>query len=101
MKGAFNDVHDERYPRLPHEFVMVPAFNRMLGGSPVNTIDGELLGPLVNSGLMNLDDAHLYLLDGLDLGKRSDLMVKGRDQSRWKDLPGKEPRRPQRRAKYS
>ena len=101
MKGAFYDVHDERYPHLPKEFVMVPAFNRMLGGSPVNTIDGELLGPLVNSGLMDLDDAHLYLLDGLDLGKRSDLMVKGRDQSRWKDLPGKEPRRPQRRAKYS
>jgi len=101
MRGTFKEGPSERYLTLPRNFIVVPAFNRMLGGSPVNTIGDELLGPILNSDLMNLDDAHLYLLDGVDLGRRSDLMIKGRDQSRWKDLPGKEPRRPQRRAKYS
>ena len=72
----------------------MPAFNRMLGGSPVNVIDEDLLGPILNSGLLDLDDARLYLLDGIDLGRRSDLMIKGRDMSKWKDAP-------QKRAKYS
>ena len=66
----------------------------MLGGSPVNVIGEDLLGPVLNSDLVDVDDAHLYLLDGIDLGKRSDLMVTGKDYSRYKDTP-------QRRAKYS
>lgn len=94
FKGVFREASDPRYPSLPKRFIVIPAFNRMLGGSPVNVIDENLLGPVLNSDLLDLDDAHLYLLDGIDLGKRSDLMIRGRENSRYKAGPKK-------RAKYS
>lgn len=95
FRGRFlDDATDERYHTLPSRFIVVPAFNRMLGGSPVNVLDENLLGPILNSGLLDLDNARLYLLDGIDLGRRADLMIRGRDKSRWKDSP-------QKRAKYS
>lgn len=78
MRGTFKVSSDPRFPVLPRLFIVIPAFNRMLGGSPVNTEKDELLGPVLNSGLLDLDGAHLYLLDGIDLGRRSDLMVDGR-----------------------
>ena len=95
FRGRFREgAQDARFPRLPKGFIVVPAFNRMLGGSPVNVIGEDLLGPVLNSDLVDVDNAHLYLLDGIDLGKRSDLMVTGKDYSRYKDTP-------QRKAKYS
>lgn len=97
LRGSFNCGSCDRYPALPKGFVVVPAFNRMLGGSPVNTIGDELLGPVLNSGLLDLDNSRVYLLDGVDLGRRADLMIEGRRTGRWKD-GGREP---QRRAKYS
>ena len=63
----------------------------MLGGSPVNVLDEELLGPVLNSDLLDLDNARLYLLDGIDLGKRSDLMIRGRE-SRFKTGTRRGPR---------
>ena len=94
FRGRFAAEQDDRYPALPKNFIVIPAFNRMLGGSPVNVIGEDLLGPILNSGLLNLDDAHLYLLDGVDLGKRSSNMISGRENTRFK--PG-----PKTRAKYS
>lgn len=95
FRGRFVEgASDSRFHNLPERFIVVPAFNRMLGGSPVNVIDEELLGPVLNSGLLDLDNAHLYLLDGIDLGRRCDLMVTGKDYSRYRDSP-------KRRAKYS
>lgn len=87
FRGSFNTTSDERYPILPERFLVIPAFNRMLGGSPINVIGENLLGPVLNSGLLDLDNAHLYLLDGIDLGKRSDLMVQGRENNRFKPSP--------------
>lgn len=94
FRGHFAKESDERYPQLPFSFIIVPAFNRMLGGSPVNVIGEDLLGPVLNSDLLDLDNAHLYLLDGIDLGRRRDLMISGKDRAKWKDAP-------QKRAKYS
>lgn len=85
LRGRFNDVQDERYGKLPENFVVVPAFNRLLGGSPVNIIGGSLLGPILNSEMVDLDNAHIYLLDGLDLGRRGDLMVKTGRYKKWND----------------
>lgn len=82
MRGTFTHVPNQRYKQMPNTFVMIPAFNRMLGGSPVNIIGEDMLGPLINSDLVDIENAHLYLLDGLDLGKRRDLMIEGR---RFKD----------------
>ena len=83
VRGRFKEgVEDERYPFLPESFVIVPAFNRMLGGSPVNVIGEPLLGPVMGGGLLDIDDAELFLLDGLCLGRRGDMMVTGRDPPR-------------------
>lgn len=87
FRGSFNATSDERYPVIPERFLVIPAFNRMLGGSPVNVIGEDLLGPVLNSGLLDLDNAHLYLLDGIDLGKRSDLMIQGHENNRFKPSP--------------
>lgn len=94
FRGFFKPNEGDRYSSIPERFIVIPAFNRMLGGSPVNVMDEDLLGPILNSGMLNLDDANLFLLDGIDLGKRSDLMIKGRENNRFKPSPKK-------RAKYS
>ena len=91
FRGTFCRDSDDRYPQLPSRFIVIPAFNRMLGGSPVNVLDEELLGPVLNSDLLDLDNARLYLLDGIDLGKRSDLMIRGRE-SRFKTGTRRGPR---------
>ena len=94
FRGTFDPSRNDRYPAIPRIFMVIPAFNRMLGGSPVNVRGEDLLGPILNSDMLNLDDAHLYLLDGIDLGRRADLMIDARRQGRFKDGP-------ERRAKYS
>ena len=77
VRGKFNGP-SERYPVVPETFIMMPAFNPMLGGSPVN-IEGEgLLGPLMNSDLVNMKDATLHLLDGISLGPLSNVMIEGK-----------------------
>ncbi|MDD3378453.1 MAG: metallophosphoesterase [Candidatus Methanomethylophilaceae archaeon] len=85
VRGKFLKTSTDKYPTLPEIFIIIPAFNRMLGGSPVNIIGEGLLGPILNSDLLDLDNANIHTLDGIDLGKRSDLMIKGRNTSKWKD----------------
>lgn len=85
LRGRFREADDSRYAKLPDSFIVVPAFNRMLGGSPVNVLDEPLLGPVLTSPYVDLDGSDVYLLDGVCLGKRSDLMIEGRDKSRWKN----------------
>lgn len=77
VRGKFIGT-SERYTALPNEFILVPAFNRMLGGSPMNVKGEKLLGPLMNSDIVNMNDARVYLLDGIDLGTVADLTVDGR-----------------------
>jgi putative SbcD/Mre11-related phosphoesterase len=67
---------DGRYLTLPEEAIIVPPFNRCLGGSPVNLEKPRLLGPLFKNELVDLDDADLYLMDGVYLGKVRDLRVR-------------------------
>lgn len=83
LRGSFKDVPNDRYEKLPESFIVVPAFNRMLGGSPVNVIGEQLLGPILNSDLIDADNARIFLLDGVCLGKRADLMVEGRGKTRY------------------
>jgi metallophosphoesterase superfamily enzyme len=83
VRGRFNDMPSDRYDALPKSFIIVPAFNRMLGGSPVNIIGEPLLGPIMGGDLLDLGNATVHLLDGLDLGKLSDLMIKGSDRSNF------------------
>jgi putative SbcD/Mre11-related phosphoesterase len=57
----------ERYPSCPEELVVVPAFNPLITGSPVNA-DGRLLGPVLRNGLVDAATARAYLMDGTNLG---------------------------------
>ncbi|MCL2147850.1 MAG: metallophosphoesterase [Methanomassiliicoccaceae archaeon] len=83
VRGRFREERSERYPVHPKGFVIVPAFNRMLGGSPVNIIGEPLLGPVMGGDLLDLDNATVHLLDGVDLGRLSNLMVTGSDRKGW------------------
>ena len=83
LRGGFVSGGD-RYLEHPKEFIVVPAFNRILGGSPVNAENGEFLGPLMKPEFMDLDDAGIYLLDGIYLGKRKDNLVNCRLSSRYR-----------------
>lgn len=79
VRGNFREgARNDRYAKVPESFVLVPAFNPILGGSPVNEIGTPMLGPIMNSDLVDLDSSKIYLLDGICLGCRSDLMVKER-----------------------
>jgi len=52
--------------------LVVPAFNPLLGGVPIN-VNTELLGPLLSSKMINVDETSLTLLDATYLGKLSEL----------------------------
>ncbi len=64
-----------RYPRLPREAIVVPAFNELCGGTPVNDVRTRFLGPIFRQGLLGVDQASLHLLDGTNLGRLSDIRV--------------------------
>ncbi|RAX28997.1 UNVERIFIED_CONTAM: phosphoesterase, partial [Escherichia coli] len=43
---------------------MIPAFNRSLGGGPVNLEGPRMLGPLLSNELVDLENGQVYLMDG-------------------------------------
>lgn len=86
VRGRFRSASDDRYEVLPENFIIVPAFNRMLGGSPVNIIGEPLLGPVMGGDMLDLENSSVYLLDGICLGKLSDLMVAGREKRQLNKL---------------
>jgi len=83
VRGKFNDIRSDKYATLPKNFIIVPAFNRMLGGSPVNIKGEPLLGPIMGGDLLDIESATVHLLDGVNLGKISDLMVEGSETRTW------------------
>jgi len=58
------------------EVIIMPAFNNLLGGTPVNvkTTSDELLGPLLKNDFIDMTNSNLYLLDGTYLGKLKNLV---------------------------
>ena len=85
VRGKFREVPIEKYSVIPNNFIIVPAFNRMLGGSPVNIIGEPLLGPVMGGELLDLENSTVHLLDGVDLGKLSELMVIGKSRFRQRE----------------
>jgi putative SbcD/Mre11-related phosphoesterase len=82
MRVPFRKKH-AKYPRLPKEAVVVPAFNELCGGTPVNDVRTKFLGPLLGHDVVRLERARIHLLDGTDLGLLPDLRVDAR--FRWED----------------
>jgi len=54
------------------KIIIVPAFNELCGATIMNR--DELIGPIAKK--LDIKKTKVYLLDGTDLGKLSDLMVK-------------------------
>ena len=70
FEAAFDTVI--RSPQM----VIMPTFNDLLGGLPVNAeTPKSLLGPLFRSGAVDVNDFDVYLLDGAFLGKVSFLQT--------------------------
>lgn len=76
----------DRYPRLPEECIILPAFNPFSGGTTINETGSRLLGPLLQ-GLVRMEEAKVYLLDGVYLGPLKHMMVPGRGESLEEDVP--------------
>lgn len=69
-------VFEEKYgfSVRSREVLIMPAFNPLLGGSSVNKRMGRpFLGPLLQSGAVNLDKAEIFMLDSTYLGELEDL----------------------------
>jgi len=58
----------ERYEHCPDEVVVVPAFNPLLTGTPINGRKGAYLGPVFRNRLVDESSMSAYLLDGTNLG---------------------------------
>jgi len=58
---------EKRYPGADPEIIVMPSFTQLRGGTPVNE-EGSLLGPLLSTGIADLDNAKVHLLDGTYLG---------------------------------
>jgi len=69
------------------EVIVMPAFSEYGQGSPVNG-SGELLGPFLK-GIVDIDAARVFLLDGVELGALADL----RSLLRGPDATTHDPRR--------
>jgi len=72
----------ERYDACPQELVVVPAFNPLLTGTPVNSAGGVQLGPLFRNGFVDEGSFDVYLLDGTKLGRPKKLPARERRQRR-------------------
>lgn len=74
LRAPFLPKH-RRYPKLPREAVVVPSFNELCGGTPVNDVRARFLGPLFKDRLLAVQEASVHLLDGTNLGALKDLTV--------------------------
>jgi len=66
------------FAKVARELVIVPTFNPLCGGTPVNDTAQRLLGPLISSRVARVEEGELHLLDGTYLGRLGDLRVEAR-----------------------
>ena len=50
------------------ELRVMPPFNRMVGGQPINVGKSFEFGPVLSSGAINIEEADIFLLDGTRVG---------------------------------
>jgi len=64
--------------------IIIPAFNDLIGGASLNRLKKRLMGPVLNSGTINVADAEVHLIDGTYLGTAKQLRtyLKNVDQRR-------------------
>jgi metallophosphoesterase superfamily enzyme len=60
MEGA---GYDSR-PRGKGKLTVMPPFNRLVGGQPINRSRSFQFGPVLSSRSLSLEDADIFLTDG-------------------------------------
>ncbi|MDH7509296.1 MAG: metallophosphoesterase [Methanomassiliicoccales archaeon] len=80
LRASPTNTAFDYFDTFPNEIIIMPALNRMLGGSPVNTEDCELLGPLFKNKIIDVANAEVHLLDGVNLGRVKDITVSYRNR---------------------
>jgi putative SbcD/Mre11-related phosphoesterase len=66
--SAFNDNYEAEIGAP--EMILMPTFNDLLGGLPVNgEAPQSLLGPMLRKNAINTEDFEVFLLDGTFLGR--------------------------------
>jgi hypothetical protein len=84
IEGSVEDTLEKHYKvkLKTKELYIMPSFNDFLGGRPINEtrprkeIGSEaLIGPVLRSEAVGVDDADLYLLDGTYLGTLNQLRL--------------------------
>lgn len=63
----------ERYSSCPGQLVVVPAFNPLLTGTPMNVEGASMLGPFFKNGLVDMTSMKAHLLDGTYLDRPAKL----------------------------
>jgi uncharacterized protein len=85
VRGRFTGKAQERYPDLREdaELIVMPAFNELTGGTAFNAQEGDrLLGPLFGNGLVDVEGARVFTVDGVELGTIAQLRRFGQEPKR-------------------
>jgi len=71
IRGKPTKALREKYPEMnPNiEFIVMPAFNGFITGSPVN--EEGLVGPLLKKQMFKISKAQLFLLNGVEIDYRT------------------------------
>lgn len=80
VRATFTEAAREQYPDLPGDarLILVPAFNPLLGGTPLNGDEADpWLGPLFGNDLVDVEEARVWTLDGVELGTIASLRKYG------------------------
>jgi putative SbcD/Mre11-related phosphoesterase len=62
--GLSREKVGERYSSCPRQLIVVPAFNPLLTGTPVNSDAVSIIGPFFKNGLVDVASMKAHLLDG-------------------------------------
>lgn len=65
-----DDVYEDVKVR---RMVVMPAFNFLLPGKPINAVNRRFLGPLLESSVLEVEKAEVYLIDGTFMGKVAEM----------------------------
>jgi putative SbcD/Mre11-related phosphoesterase len=68
---------EARYGDVDPEVILMPPFNELLSGTPLNRPDYEGLGPLLTRGMVDLKNADVFLVDGIHLGRLGAITPEG------------------------
>jgi putative SbcD/Mre11-related phosphoesterase len=60
---------EDRYGDVNPEVILMPPFNELLTGTPLNRPGSRGLGPMLVRGMVDLENAEVYLVDGIHLGR--------------------------------